>query len=130
MSIPSVPSLSVCGVIGDWDRPYLTLTHDYEAAQIEIFGEMATEGLHLQGPEAEFTGARTTRPHWLRQRLSTRMFRKSIFVKFAVTDDKGVITKLLGTSGECIFRNLDHHYLTIPGNLGNFSEPELRVRFR
>ena len=26
------------GVIGDWDRPYLTLTHDYEAAQIDGMG--------------------------------------------------------------------------------------------
>ncbi len=40
-SIPSVPSFKRLGVIGDWDRPYLTLTHDYEAAQIEIFSEMA-----------------------------------------------------------------------------------------
>lgn len=66
------------GVIGDWDRPYLTLTHDYEAAQIEIFGEMAKKGYIYKGQEARFTGARTTRPHWLRQRLSTRMFRVSL----------------------------------------------------
>ena len=37
------------GVIGDWDRPYLTLTHDYEAAQIEIFGEMAKKGYIYKG---------------------------------------------------------------------------------
>src|SRR5699024_2859580 len=28
------------GVQGDWDNPYITLTNDYEAAQIEVFGEM------------------------------------------------------------------------------------------
>ena len=29
------------GVSGDWDNPYVTLTPDYEAAQIRVFGEMA-----------------------------------------------------------------------------------------
>src|SRR5699024_5581982 len=29
------------GVRGDWDNPYITLTNDYEAAQIKVFGEMA-----------------------------------------------------------------------------------------
>ncbi|MCD8143698.1 MAG: class I tRNA ligase family protein, partial [Clostridiales bacterium] len=29
------------GVIGDWDDPYLTLTPDFEAKQVEVFGAMA-----------------------------------------------------------------------------------------
>lgn len=29
------------GVSGDWDTPYITLKHNYEAKQIEVFGEMA-----------------------------------------------------------------------------------------
>ena len=32
------------GVLGDWDHPYITMTHDYEAVQIHVFGEMAKKG--------------------------------------------------------------------------------------
>ncbi|HSU79738.1 MAG TPA: isoleucine--tRNA ligase [Candidatus Angelobacter sp.] len=32
------------GVRGDWENPYVTLHNDYEAAQIQVFGEMANKG--------------------------------------------------------------------------------------
>jgi len=37
------------GVWGDWDHPYLTLTPDYEAAQIGVFGQMALKGYIYRG---------------------------------------------------------------------------------
>lgn len=37
------------GVRGDWDNPYITLNKDYEAAQIEVFGEMAKKGYIYKG---------------------------------------------------------------------------------
>jgi len=37
------------GVWGDWDNPYLTLKPEYEAKQIEIFGEMAKKGHIYRG---------------------------------------------------------------------------------
>ena len=37
------------GVSGDWDHPYITLTPDYEAAQIRVFGEMAKKGYIYRG---------------------------------------------------------------------------------
>ena len=37
------------GVSADWDNPYVTLTPDYEAAQIRVFGEMAKKGYIYQG---------------------------------------------------------------------------------
>lgn len=37
------------GGIGDWEHPYITLTHDFEAKQIEIFSEMATKGYIYKG---------------------------------------------------------------------------------
>lgn len=37
------------GVWGDFDRPYLTLQPEYEAAQIEVFGKMFTEGHIFRG---------------------------------------------------------------------------------
>ena len=37
------------GVWGDWDHPYLTLTPDYEAAQIGVFGQMVLKGYIYRG---------------------------------------------------------------------------------
>lgn len=37
------------GVWGDWDHPYLTLTPEYEAAQIGVFGEMVLKGYIYRG---------------------------------------------------------------------------------
>ncbi|MDJ0901690.1 MAG: isoleucine--tRNA ligase [Xenococcus sp. MO_188.B8] len=37
------------GVWGDWEHPYLTLTPEYEAAQIAVFGEMALKGYIYRG---------------------------------------------------------------------------------
>lgn len=40
------------GVWGDWDNPYLTLTPEYEAAQIGVFGEMVLKGYIYRGLKA------------------------------------------------------------------------------
>ncbi|OMO59448.1 Aminoacyl-tRNA synthetase, class Ia, partial [Corchorus capsularis] len=37
------------GVWADWSNPYLTLDPEYEAAQIEVFGEMALKGYIYRG---------------------------------------------------------------------------------
>ncbi len=37
------------GVWGDWDHPYLTLQPEYEAAQIDVFGEMFLKGYIYRG---------------------------------------------------------------------------------
>lgn len=36
-------------VIADWDNPYITLTPEYEARQIEVFAKMASKGLIFKG---------------------------------------------------------------------------------
>ncbi|KAG6582211.1 Isoleucine--tRNA ligase, chloroplastic/mitochondrial, partial [Cucurbita argyrosperma subsp. sororia] len=37
------------GVWADWNNPYLTLSPEYEAAQIEVFGQMAIQGYIFRG---------------------------------------------------------------------------------
>ena len=37
------------GVRGDWDDPYLTLTHDYEAGNVKIFKKMYLDGAVYKG---------------------------------------------------------------------------------
>jgi isoleucyl-tRNA synthetase len=32
------------GILGDWEDPYITLTHEFEAEQIRCFGKMAARG--------------------------------------------------------------------------------------
>ncbi len=36
-------------VIGDWKNPYITMTKDFEATQIEVFAKMAQKGLIFKG---------------------------------------------------------------------------------
>ncbi|MCU9534416.1 isoleucine--tRNA ligase [Streptococcus sp. CSL10205-OR2] len=37
------------GISADWENPYITLTKDYEAAQIRVFGAMADKGYIYRG---------------------------------------------------------------------------------
>ena len=74
------------GVLGDWERPYLTLTHDFEAKQIEIFGEMAKKGYIYKGLKPVYwcphdeTALAEAEIEYQDEKCS------SIYVKFAVTE--------------------------------------------
>jgi len=37
------------GIWGDWEHPYLTMSPEYEAAQIEVFGQMVLKGYIYRG---------------------------------------------------------------------------------
>jgi isoleucyl-tRNA synthetase len=37
------------GILGEWENPYITLTNDYEANQINIFAKMVDRGLIYKG---------------------------------------------------------------------------------
>ena len=37
------------GILGEWDNPYITLTPDYEADQLRVFGEMVEKGFIYKG---------------------------------------------------------------------------------
>ncbi|MDD2361573.1 MAG: isoleucine--tRNA ligase [Oscillospiraceae bacterium] len=81
------------GVLGDWDNPYLTLSPEFEARQIEVFGEMAMKGYIYKGlkpvhwcPECETALAEAEIEY-------TEDPCYSVYVKFAVNDDKGLLKK-------------------------------------
>ena len=81
------------GVRGDWENPYLTLSPEFEAKQIEIFGKMASKGFIYKAlkpvywcmdcetalAEAEIEYSDNRSP--------------SIYVRFAVTDGKGIVSE-------------------------------------
>ena len=59
------------GVWGDFDDPYLTLKPEFEARQIEIFGEMAKRVTSTKVTN-RFTGVLTALPLWQRLKSSTQ----------------------------------------------------------
>lgn len=107
------------GVRGDWDHPYITLTNDYEAAQIRVFGEMAKKGYIYKG----------LRPvHWSPSSESALAEAEieyhdkkspSIYVSFTVTDGKG----LLDDGDKFIIWTTTPW--TLPANLGISIHPDL-----
>ncbi len=79
------------GVICDFDHPYLTLQHDFEAKQIEIFGKMAQKGYIYQGKKPVYwcphdeTALAEAEIEYADDPCT------SIYVKFNVTDDRGLL---------------------------------------
>ncbi|MBE6692064.1 MAG: isoleucine--tRNA ligase [Ruminococcaceae bacterium] len=104
------------GAVGDWDNPYLTMDPKFEAREIRVFGEMFKRGYIYKGlkpvywcasdetalaeAEIEYKDAPCT----------------SIYVKFKVTDDKGLLAQ---------YCDLNNTYFviwtttpwTLPGNM-------------
>ncbi len=82
------------GVTGDFENPYITLQPEFEAKQVEIFGEMAKKGLIYRG----------LKPVYWCSECGTALAEAeieyaedpchSIYVKFKVTEDKGVFDNL------------------------------------
>lgn len=81
------------GVIGDFENPYLTLSPDFEAVQIEIFGEMAKKGYIYKGLKAVYwcpvdrTALAEAEIEYADDECD------SIYVSFKVTKDNGAIAK-------------------------------------
>ncbi|WP_249869855.1 isoleucine--tRNA ligase [Oceanobacillus saliphilus] len=108
------------GVRGDWDNPYITLTKDYEASQIKVFGEMAKKGYIYKGlkpvywsPSSESALAEAEIEYQDKRSAS-------IYVTFEVTDGKDLFD-----GGEKIIIWTTTPW-TIPANLGISLHPELK----
>lgn len=117
------------GVLGNWENPYLTLTHDFEAAQIEIFGEMAKRGYIYKGQKPVYWCPKDETALAEAEIEYKDVPCKSIFVKFSVKDDKNVITKLLGTTENVYFVIWTTTTWTIPGNLAISLNPFFEYDF-
>ncbi|MBQ8297867.1 MAG: isoleucine--tRNA ligase [Ruminococcus sp.] len=112
------------GSLGDYDDPYLTLRHDYEARQIEVFGEMAKKGYMYKG----------LKPVYWCPDCNTALAEAeieysndpchSIYVKFNVTDDKGIFTGMGLDLSKVYFVIWTTTTWTIPGNLAICLGPE------
>ncbi|RKL68926.1 isoleucine--tRNA ligase [Salipaludibacillus neizhouensis] len=79
------------GVRGDWDNPYVTLTHEYEAQQIKVFGEMAKKGYIYKGKKPVYWSP-SSESALAEAEIEYHDKRSpSIYVAFDVTDGRGVL---------------------------------------
>ncbi len=104
------------GLVADWENPYLTMSPEFEAAEVKVFGEMFKKGYIYKGlkpvywcPKDE-TALAEAEIEYQTDKCT------SIYVKFKVSDDKGKLATLC---------DLDKTYFviwttttwTLPGNL-------------
>lgn len=100
------------GVRGDWDNPYITLTKDYEASQIKVFGEMARKGYIYKGLKPVYWSP-SSESALAEAEIEYQDKRSpSIYVSFEVTDGKEVLD-----GGEKIIIWTTTPW-TLPANLG------------
>lgn len=107
------------GVRGDWDNPYVTLTHDYEAQQIKVFGEMAKKGYIYKGKKPVYWSP-SSESALAEAEIEYHDKRSpSIYVSFDVTENKGI---LMGDEKFVIWTTTPW---TIPANLAIALHPDL-----
>ena len=111
------------GLVADWENPYLTMSPEFEAAEVKIFGEMFKRGYIYKGlkpvywcPKDE-TALAEAEIEYQTDKCT------SIYVKFKVADDKGLLSSVC---------DLDKTYFviwttttwTLPGNLAIALNPD------
>jgi len=113
------------GVWGDFDNPYLTVANDFEARQIEIFWEIYRKGFIYKG----------LKPVYWCADCNTALAEAEIeyedddcvcaYVKFPVTDDKGVFAGIENASIAIWTTTI----WTLPGNLAISLGPDYEYTF-
>ena len=105
------------GVMAEWDNPYVTLKHEFEATQIEVFAEMACKGYIYKGlkpvywcPECK-TALAEAEIEYAEDPCH------SIYVKFNVTDDLGKLSALGIDPSKCYFVIWTTTTWTLPANV-------------
>lgn len=79
------------GVMADWDHPYITLQHDFEAQEIRVFGEMYKKGYIYKGKKPVYWSWSSESTLAEAEVEYKDVEANSIFVAFPVTDGKGII---------------------------------------
>lgn len=112
------------GSLGDYEYPYLTLRPEYEARQVEVFGAMAKKGYMYKGLKPVYwcPDCNTALAEAEIEYSNDPCY--SIYVKFNVTDDKGIFTGLGLDLSKIYFVIWTTTTWTIPGNLAICLGPE------
>ena len=112
------------GVLGEWENPYMTLKPEFEAKQIEIFGNMAQKGYIYKGLKPVYwcPDCNTALAEAEIEYEEDPCF--SIYVKFAVKDDQGKLSKLGIDVSKTYFVIWTTTTWTLPGNMAICLGPE------
>ena len=115
------------GVWGEWENPYLTLSPEYEAAQIGVFGQMALKGYIYRGLKpVHWSPSSRTALAEAELEYPEGHTSPSIYVAFPIIDlgegAKGVLDEFLPDLSVAIWTTTPW---TIPGNLGVAVNPDL-----
>ncbi len=112
------------GVLGDFDRPYLTLAPEFEAKQIEVFGEMAKKGYIYKGLKPVYwcPECKTALAEAEIEYAEDPCY--SIYVKFAVKQDNGKLASLGADLANTYFVIWTTTTWTLPGNVAICLGPE------
>ena len=79
------------GLVGDFDHPYLTLQKEYEAAQINVFANMALKGLIYKGLKPVYWSPSSESALAEAEIEYADVSSHSIYVAFKTRDGKGVV---------------------------------------
>ncbi len=115
------------GVWGEWDHPYLTLQPEYEAAQIEVFGQMVLKGYIYRGLKpVHWSPSSQTALAEAELEYPEGHTSPSIYAAFEVTSLPAALQMpfdpFLGELGVAIWTTTPW---TIPGNLAIAVNPDL-----
>ena len=104
------------GLVGDWEHPYTTMSPEFEAAEVKVFGEMFKKGYIYKGlkpvywcPKDE-TALAEAEIEYQTDKCT------SIYVKFKVSDDKGKLAHVCDLNNT-YFVIWTTTTWTLPGNL-------------
>lgn len=106
------------GVTGEWENPYLTLTPEYEAAQIRVFGKMAEKGYIYKGLKPIYWSPSSESSLAEAEVEYRDVTSPSIYVAFKVRDGKGIV------SDKAEFIIWTTTPWTLPANLGVAVNPD------
>jgi len=105
------------GCIGEWFNPYITLQPEFEARQIEIFSHIATKGYIYKGLKPVYwcSDCQTALAEAEIEYSEDKC--QSIYVKFNVKDDKGILSALGADIAKTSFVIWTTTTWTLPGNV-------------
>lgn len=106
------------GIGGTWEKPYVTLTPEFEAAQIRVFGKMAENGYIYKGLKPIYWSPSSESSLAEAEIEYKDVESPSIYVAFQVKDGKG---KLDNDTSFVIWTTTPW---TLPANLGIFAHPD------
>ena len=103
------------GVLADWEKPYLTMSPEFEAREVKVFGEMFKKGYIYKGMKPVYwcptceTALAEAEIEYAEDPCT------SVYVKFKIADDKGVLANVCDLS-KTYFVIWTTTIWTLPGN--------------